>query len=69
VPADLVDESLPVAENELDGEGIGYQTKGGGTFGIIIKSDWGVCGTNPNGGQPVNGPVELIVGHYTCGAG
>jgi hypothetical protein len=27
-----------------------------------------VCDTKPAGGQPVRGPVQLIVGHFTCGA-
>jgi len=68
VPTDLVNKSLDEVENELDGDGIGYQTVSGGAFGIVLKADWGVCDTKPGGGQPVNGPVQLIVGHFTCGA-
>jgi hypothetical protein len=68
VPRDLLNKPLDRVENELDGDGIGYHTVGGGTFGIILKADWGVCDTKPAGGQPVSGPVQLIVGHFTCGA-
>jgi len=68
VPTDLVGQTLDQVETELDGDGIGYQTVGGGAFGIVLKADWGVCDTKPSGGQSVNGPVQLIVGHFTCGA-
>ena len=61
--------SLPAAERKLRKDGIGYKTKGGGIFGIVIKSDWGVCGQIPSAGSRVKGKVELIVGHYTCGVG
>lgn len=67
VPGDLDNHPLNADESELDSDGIGYQTVGGGTFGIIVKSDWGVCDTKPGTGQPVHGPVQLIVGHFTCG--
>lgn len=60
--------ALPAAEHELRKDGIGYRTKGGGIFGIILKSDWGVCAQIPRAGSVVRGKVELVVGHFTCGA-
>ena len=68
VPGNLVNKTLPADESELDTDAIGYKTVGGGVFGILVKSDWGVCATTPTAGQPVHGPVKLIVGHFTCGA-
>ena len=68
VPGNLVGKNLVAVENELDGDGIGYRTVGGGAFGIVLKGDWGVCGTTPAAGHSVSGPVQLVVGHFTCGA-
>lgn len=68
MPTDLENKPLNQVEDELDGDGIGYHAVGGGTFGIILKSDWGVCDTKPAGGATVSGPVQLIVAHFTCGA-
>jgi hypothetical protein len=65
---DLVGKKLNKAEAELDSKGIGFKTEGGGIFGIVVKSDWGVCDTTPHAGKPVHGPVKLIVGHFACGA-
>ena len=66
VPTDLAKARLDVAEAELDGNGITYTEIGGGTFGIVAKANWFVCQTKPAGGQPVAGPVQLIVEHYAC---
>jgi hypothetical protein len=68
VPRNLVGKRLNAAESELDSQGIGFRTVGGGIFGIVLKSDWGVCDTIPHGGAAVRGPVKLVVGHFTCGA-
>jgi hypothetical protein len=68
VPKGLVGHKLNVVENKLDADAIGYKTVGGGIFGIIVKSDWGVCATIPAAGKPIHGPVKLVVGHFTCGA-
>lgn len=66
VPNDLIGERLDVAEAELSQAGISYTEVGGGTFGIVVKSDWVVCQTKPEAGQPVNGSVQLIVDHFGC---
>ncbi len=68
VPTGLTNHRLNVVEAELDAKGIGFKTVGGGIFGIVIKSDWGVCATQPGAGQPVHGPIKLIVAHFSCGA-
>lgn len=67
VPKGLVNHSLSSVERKLDAKGIGFKTKGGGLFGIVVKSDWGVCVTQPAAGKPIHGPITLVVGHYTCG--
>lgn len=68
VPSGLTHHKLNVVERKLDADGIGFKTVGGGIFGIVVKSDWGVCATKPGAGHPIHGPVKLIVAHYTCGA-
>lgn len=57
---DLVGERLDVAEDRLDGLGITYDEIGGGTFGIVVRSNWEVCETNPKAGSHANS-VKLIV--------
>ena len=54
---------LDDAEDQLDQAGISYHEVGGGTFGIVVKSNWGVCKTHNDGGD-----MALVVGHFTCGA-
>jgi len=58
-----VGERLDVAEDDLRGKGLRYREVGGGTFGIVVKSNWTVCETRPGPGTPVrkNTRVELIV--------
>lgn len=68
VPKGLTNRPLNVVENRLDALGIGFKTVGGGIFGIIVKSDWGVCAVEPGAGNPIHGPIKLVVGHFTCGA-
>jgi hypothetical protein len=57
---DLVGERLDVAEDELDELGISYEEVGGGTFGIVVRSNWEVCETRPKAGATAN-RVKLIV--------
>lgn len=66
VPSDLVNERLDVAETELNEKGVGYNEVGGGSLGIVVKSNWIVCQTRPAVGQPITGKVDLIVQHYSC---
>jgi hypothetical protein len=56
----LVGERLDVAEDKLDQLGLNYKEIGGGTFGIVVRSNWTVCQTEPaSGGQAAR--VRLIV--------
>jgi hypothetical protein len=63
---DVVGHHLNIAEDDLSLHGVSYRTVGGGAFGIVVKFDWKVCATVPGPGEPVNGPVALIVKHFTC---
>jgi hypothetical protein len=46
VPA-VTGERLDIAEDTLDAVGLRYHTVGGGAFGIVVRSDWLVCGQSP----------------------
>jgi hypothetical protein len=41
--------------------GIKFKEIGGGTFGIVVTSNWEVCETAPGAGTKTIGPVDLIV--------
>src|SRR3954454_8148576 len=56
----VVGQRLDVAESDLDDEGVKYEEIGGGTFGIIAKSNWTVCSTQPDAGSTAS-KVKLIV--------
>jgi len=47
---DVTGEPLDAAEDTLDTRGLGYDTRGGGLFGIVIRSHWTVCSQVPAGG-------------------
>src|SRR5207253_7237158 len=55
VPVDLVDKTLDAAYSECSQLGIDctYVTNNGQD--VWLQSDWGVCETQPAGGQPLNG--------------
>ena len=44
---DVVGRRLDVAQETLDDRGLGYETIGGGTFGIVVTSSWTVCEQKP----------------------
>ena len=52
---------LDVAEDQLEAEGIDHDTVGGGLFGIIDRSAWEVCATDPPAGEDATGGVTLYV--------
>ena len=56
----LVGDRLDVAEDKLGQVGLAYKEVGGGTFGIIVKSNWIVCETDPAAGGHAQ-RVRLIV--------
>lgn len=47
---DVVGKSLDAAEGKLDSVGLDHETKGGGAFGIVVKSNWTVCKQRPASG-------------------
>ena len=60
----LVGQRLDVAEDTLDTAGLRYETIGGGTFGIVVRSHWTVCRQAPKPNTET-GTVTLTVGR-TC---
>lgn len=60
---DEVGERLDVAEGDIRDAGLTYKEVGGGTFGIVVKSNWTVCETRPGSGTSVSKGtrVKLIV--------
>jgi hypothetical protein len=60
---DLVGERLDVAEDDLESRGLAFAEIGGGTFGIVVPSNWTVCETRPGAGASISkhGRVKLIV--------
>jgi beta-lactam-binding protein with PASTA domain len=60
---DEVGKRLDVAESDLGDAGLTYQEIGGGALGIIVRSNWTVCQTEPAAGSTVGSgrSVKLIV--------
>lgn len=54
---------LDLAETLLDRRGVEHEATGGGALGIIARSNWTVCATAPEAGEPVpaSAPVTLFV--------
>ena len=57
---DVRGERLDVAEQLLRDRGLDYSELGGGTFGILVRSNWEVCEQHPNPGTRAR-QVRLIV--------
>lgn len=62
---DVRGQRLDLAERRLDDAGLEYERVGGGTFGIVVPSNWRVCDQEPKGGEAVR--VRLVVDR-TCPA-
>jgi beta-lactam-binding protein with PASTA domain len=60
---DVVGERLDVAQERLDDRGLGYETIGGGAFGVLVTSRWTVCEQRPAPGRPTS-RVELVVDRW-----
>jgi hypothetical protein len=58
---DVVGQPLDIADRDLDERGIPYDTEGGGLFGVIDDSNWEVCDTYPDAGEPVRDSALLAV--------
>jgi beta-lactam-binding protein with PASTA domain len=57
---DVRGKRLDVAQARLDAVGLRYDTVGGGTFGVVVRSHWFVCEQEPKPGK-VTKTVRLIV--------
>jgi serine/threonine protein kinase len=59
----LVGQPLDVAEQRLDDLGLQSAEEGGGIFGVLIPSDWDVCGTSPPAASTVRpgSTVRLLI--------
>lgn len=57
---EVIGERLDVAESNLDHLGIAYEEIGGGTFGVVVASNWTVCDQRPGPGEEADS-VELII--------
>ena len=63
----LVGERLDVARDELRGAGLRAKILGGGTFGVVVESNWTVCETRPGGGgQAKKGDRITLVVDREC---
>lgn len=58
---DVTGQRLDVAELHLRAKHIRYREVGGGTFGILVRSNWTVCEQEPQAGTAADGRVSLIV--------
>jgi ABC-type glycerol-3-phosphate transport system substrate-binding protein len=57
----IVGERLDVAEVDLRDRHLRYRELGGGTFGIVVPSNWTVCEQRPAAGTQNPGRVTVIV--------
>jgi hypothetical protein len=60
---DEIGERLDVAKDDLRSAGLSTRVIGGGTFGVVVESNWSVCQTKPTPGAQVQKgtPVKLII--------
>jgi beta-lactam-binding protein with PASTA domain len=58
---DVVGERLDVAKSQVKDAGYDTEEIGGGTFGIVVESNWTVCETDPPAGQAGADKVKLVV--------
>jgi hypothetical protein len=60
---DEVGERLDVAKSDLSSSGLRAKEIGGGTFGVVVESNWTVCEMKPGAGTQVakHSRVKLII--------
>jgi hypothetical protein len=62
-----VGERLDVAEDDLRSKGLTFREVGGGSFGIVVRSNWTVCRSKPSAGTNVNeGAVVRLIVDRSC---
>ena len=59
---DVTGQRLDTAQDTLDAAGLRYDTVGGGTLGIVVRSHWIVCRQKPAAGTRARS-VTLFVAH------
>jgi hypothetical protein len=64
---DLVGMNLQQAEDKLDSRGLGYDAVGGGTFGIVVRSNWEVCRQVPSAGKTAKAVTLYVARGCTVG--
>jgi hypothetical protein len=52
---------LDRAEDMLRSRGLKFRERGGGVFGIVVKSNWVVTGQSPRGGAHVHSGTRVTV--------
>ncbi len=57
---DVRGERLDIAEARLDARGLGWEEVGGGTFGVVVRSNWYVREQLPKPGRKAS-TVRLVV--------
>ena len=63
---DVEGDRLDVAQEQLDDAGLGYEVIGGGTLGVVVRSNWRVCDQDPAPGKRAKS-VELRVARSCAG--
>ncbi|HEV3319753.1 MAG TPA: hypothetical protein VG053_08505 [Solirubrobacteraceae bacterium] len=56
---DEIGKRLDLVENNLSEEGLSFKVIGGGLFGVVEKSNWTVCETEPTPGSPIQSDVHI----------
>jgi hypothetical protein len=56
---DEIGKRLDLVENNLSEEGLSFKVIGGGLFGVVEKSNWTVCETEPSPGSPIQSGVHI----------
>lgn len=64
---DLVGMNLRAAEETLDSRGLDHDAIGGGSFGIIVRSNWRVCRQDPVAGKTAKGVTVYVARRCTAG--
>jgi hypothetical protein len=67
VVPDVTGKRLDLAESKLDELGIGHKEIGGGTFGVVVASNWIVCDQDPKSGGSSNSVKLVVARRGECG--
>lgn len=56
---DEIGKRLDLVENNLTEAGLTFKVIGGGLFGVVERSNWTVCETEPAAGSPLKSDVRI----------